>query len=157
MLESVAMDGQTDWQLGRADRLASTADITCGLQLGRADRLASTADITCGLQLGRADRLASTADITCGLQLGRADRLASTADITCGLQLGRAEKLRSVRNVLNVDGPEHHSVDHMKKRGVEKGSSRPSTFQIWKQPVFQKDNHWHGIEGNFGETAETQS
>ena len=59
----------------------------------------------------QADRLASTADITSGLQLGRADRLASTADFTSDLRLGRAEVLRGLRNFLNMDRPEHHSID----------------------------------------------
>ena len=49
-----------------------------------------------------------------------ADRLASTADITSGLQLGRAEVLRGLRNFLNMDRPEHHSIDRLKERGVEK-------------------------------------
>ena len=51
----------------------------------------------------------------------RADRLASTADITSGLQLGRAEMFRGLRDFLNMDRPEHHSIDHLKKREVEKG------------------------------------
>ena len=49
-------------------------------------------------------------------------RLANTADITSGLQLGRAEVLRGLRNFLNMDRPEHHSIDHLKERGLEKGS-----------------------------------
>ena len=46
----------------------------------------------------------------------RADRLASTADITSGLQLGRAEVLQGLRNFLNTDRPEHHSIDSLKER-----------------------------------------
>ena len=60
---------------------------------------------------------------------GRADRLASTADITSSLQLGRSEVLRGLRNFLNIDRPEHHSIDHLKGRGVEKGSIWHSTLQ----------------------------
>ena len=48
------------------------------------------------------------------------DRLASTADITLnnfGLQLGRAEVLRGLRNFLNKDRPEKHSIDHLKEKG----------------------------------------
>ena len=52
----------------------------------------------------------------------RADRLASTADITSGLQLGRTEVLRGLRNFVNMDRPEHHSIDRLQERGVEKGS-----------------------------------
>ena len=54
---------------------------------------------------------------------------ASTAEITSALQLGRAEVLRGLRNFLNRDRPEHHSIDRLKDRGVEKGSSRHSTLQ----------------------------
>ena len=46
-----------------------------------------------------------------------------------GLQLGRAEVLRGLRNFLNMDRPEHHSIDRLKERGVEKGSGRHSTLQ----------------------------
>ena len=48
------------------------------------------------------------------------------ADITSGLQLGRAEALRGLRNFLNIDRPEHHSIDRLKERGEEKGSSQHS-------------------------------
>ena len=70
----------------------------------------------------------------------RADRLASTADITSGLQLGRAEVLRGLRNFLNMDRPEHHSNDHLKERGVEKGSGRHSTLQGRQRSVFNQAN-----------------
>ena len=59
----------------------------------------------------------------------RADGLASTADITSGLQLGRVEVLRGLMNFLNMDRPEHHSIDRLKERGVEKGCGRHSTLQ----------------------------
>ena len=70
----------------------------------------------------------------------RADRLASTADITSGLQLGRAEVLRGLRNFLSTDKPEHHSIDRLKERGVEKGSGRHSTLQGWERSVFNQTN-----------------
>ena len=70
----------------------------------------------------------------------RADRLASTGDITSGLQLGRAEVLRGLRNFLNTDRPEHHSIDHLKERGVEKGSGRHSTLQGRERSVFNQAN-----------------
>ena len=70
----------------------------------------------------------------------RADRLASTADITSGLQLGRAEVLRGLRNFLSTDKPEHHSIDRLKERGVEKGSGRHSTLQGRKRSVFNQTN-----------------
>ena len=70
----------------------------------------------------------------------RADRLESTADITFGLQLGRAEVLRGLRNFLNTDKPEHHSIDRLKERGVEKGSGRHSTLQGQERSVFNQAN-----------------
>ena len=70
----------------------------------------------------------------------RADRLECTADITSGLQLGRAEVLRGLRNFLNMDKPEHHSIDRLKERGVEKGSDRHSTLQSRERSVFNQVN-----------------
>ena len=70
----------------------------------------------------------------------RADRLASTADITSGLQLGRAEVLWGLRNFLSTDKPEHHSIDRLKERGVEKGSGRHSTLQGRERSVFNQTN-----------------
>ena len=66
----------------------------------------------------------------------RADRLVSTADITSGLQLGRTEVLRGLRDFLNMDRSEHHITDHLKERGVEKGSGRQSTPQGQERSVF---------------------
>ena len=80
-----------------------------------------------------------------------ADRLASKADITSGLQLDRAEMFRGLRNFVNIDRPEHHSIDRLKDKGVEKGSGRHSTLR-GQEP----DKHWHCFEGNLGETAERQ-
>ena len=70
----------------------------------------------------------------------RADGLANTADITSGLQLGRAEVLRGLRNFLNMGRPEHHSIDRLKERGVEKGSGRHSTIQGRERSVFSQTN-----------------
>ena len=68
----------------------------------------------------------------------RADRLARTADITSGLHLGRAEVLRDLRNFLNMDRPEHHSIDRLKERGAEKGIGRHSTLQGRERSVFNQ-------------------
>ena len=83
----------------------------------------------------------------------RADRLASTADITSGLQLGSTEVLRGLKNVLNMDRPEHHSIDLMKERGEEKGNGRHSTLHGRERSVFNQVNTG-SFEGNLGETAE---
>ena len=68
----------------------------------------------------------------------RADRLASTADITSGLQVGRV--FRGLRNFLNMDRPEHHSIDCLKERRVEKGSGRHSTLQGRERSAFNETN-----------------
>ena len=61
-------------------------------------------------------------------------------DITSGLQLGRAEVLRGLRNFLKMDRPEHHSIDRLKEREVDKGSGRHSTLQGRKRFVFNQTN-----------------
>ena len=70
----------------------------------------------------------------------RAGRLASTADITFGLQLGRAEVLRGLRNFLNMDRPEYHSMDRLTERGMEEGSGPHSTLQGRERSVFNQAN-----------------
>ena len=70
----------------------------------------------------------------------RADRMASTADITSSLQLGRAEVLRGLRNFINTDKPEHHSIDRLKERGVGKGSGRHSILLGRERSVFNQAN-----------------
>ena len=69
-----------------------------------------------------------------------ADRLANTADITSGLQLGRAEVFRGLRNFLNIDRPDHHSIGRLKERGMEKGSGRHYTLRGRKRSVFNQTN-----------------
>ena len=53
-----------------------------------------------------------------------ADRLESTVHSTINLHLGKAEMLRDLRNFLNKEKPEPHSIDHLnlKGRGVEKSN-----------------------------------
>ena len=68
------------------------------------------------------------------------DRLAITSDITSGLWLGRAEVLRGLRNFLNMDRPESHSIDRLKERGMEKGTSRYSTLQGPERSAFNQTN-----------------
>ena len=85
----------------------------------------------------------------------RADRMASTADITSGLQLGRAEVLRGLRNFLYMNRQEHHIINRLKERGVEKGSGRHSTLRDRERSVpNQNKKNWHCFEGSLGETAE---
>ena len=70
----------------------------------------------------------------------RADRLVSTAHITSGMKLGMAQVLRGLRSCLNMDRPEHHSIDHLMERGVEKGNCRHSTHQGRERSVFNQTN-----------------
>ena len=53
---------------------------------------------------------------------------------------GQIDWLRGLRNFLNMDKPEHHSTDHLKERGVEKGSGRHSTLQGRERSVFNQAN-----------------
>ena len=62
--------------------------------------------------------------------------------------------LRGLRNFLNTDKPEHHSIDRLKERGVEKGSGRHSILQGRERSVFNQTNIGTVFEGNLGETAE---
>ena len=56
--------------------------------------------------------------------------------LTSDMQLSRAEVLRGLRNFLNMDRPEHHGIDRLKERGVEKGLTfhPPRTRTICVQP-----------------------
>ena len=58
--------------------------------------------------------------------------------MTSGLQLGSAEVLRGLRNFLNMDRSEYHSINNLRERGVEKGSVRQSTFRGRERPVFNQ-------------------
>ena len=57
-----------------------------------------------------------------------------------GLQLSSAEVLRGLRNFLNMDRPEHHSIDRLKERGVEKGSGRHCSPRSGERSVFNQTN-----------------
>ena len=57
-------------------------------------------------------------------------------------------------NFLNMDRPEHHSIDRLKERGVEKGSGRDSTLQGRERSVFNQTNNISTVSwGNLGKTA----
>ena len=66
----------------------------------------------------------------------RADRLAGTATIQEGLLLGKSEVLRQLRKLLQTkDQPQHHSVDRLQERGVQKGSGRWLTLGGWDRAI----------------------
>ena len=48
--------------------------------------------------------------------------------------------LRGLRNFLNMDRSQHHGIDRLKERGVEKGSGRRSTLQGMERSVFNQTN-----------------
>ena len=48
--------------------------------------------------------------------------------------------LGGLRKFLNIDRPEHHGIDRLKERGVEKGSGRHSTLQGRERSVFNQAN-----------------
>ena len=48
--------------------------------------------------------------------------------------------IRGLRNLLNTDKPEHHSIDRLKERGVETGNGRHSTLQGRERSVFNQTN-----------------
>ena len=54
---------------------------------------------------------------------------------------GGAKVLRSLRNFLNTDSPEHHSIDLIKERGVEKGSGRLPPIEVRERSVFNQTNN----------------
>ena len=89
----------------------------------------------------------------CGSQKESTNRLASITDMTSGLQPGKAEVLRWLRNVWNIDRPEHHSTDHRKERGGEKGSGdvQPSGD---RNDLFLARPALGLFWGQLGETAE---
>ena len=70
----------------------------------------------------------------------RADRLASTADITSSLHLGRAEVFGGWRNFLNMNRPEHHSIDHQNERGWRKEAADIPPSKGRERAVFRQTN-----------------
>jgi len=50
-------------------------------------------------------------------------------DLTSGLLLGRSEVLRSLRHYLQTQSQDHHTIDRLEERGVERGSARRSSLK----------------------------
>ena len=70
----------------------------------------------------------------------RADRLASEAIITSGLLLGRSEVLRDLRHYLRAQSQEHHTVDRLEERGVDRGSARRSSSKGRERAIVSQTN-----------------
>ena len=51
-----------------------------------------------------------------------------------------AQVFRGFRKCLNMDRPEHHSIDGLTEGGAEKGSGRHSTLQLRERSVFNLTN-----------------
>ena len=70
----------------------------------------------------------------------RADRLAGKATITNGLHLGRSEVLRNLRHCLQAQSQEHHTINHLEERGVERGSARQSSLKGRERAIVNQTN-----------------
>ena len=68
------------------------------------------------------------------------DRLANTAVITAGPQFGRTKVHRGMKDCQSMDRPVHHSIDHLKERRVEKGSSQHCILWVQEWSVFIRKN-----------------
>ena len=69
-----------------------------------------------------------------------ADRLAGKAAFTSGLLLGRSEVLRSLRYYLRAQSQGHHTIGHLKERGVERGSARRSYLKGRERAIVSQTN-----------------
>ena len=70
----------------------------------------------------------------------RADRLAGKATLTTGLLLGRSEVLRSLRYYLRAQSQEHHTIDRLEERGVDRGSARRSSLKGRERAIVNQTN-----------------
>ena len=70
----------------------------------------------------------------------QADRLAGKAPITNGLLLGRSEVLRSLRHYLREQSQEHHTIDRLEQKGVERGSARRSYLKGRERAIVSQTN-----------------
>ena len=70
----------------------------------------------------------------------RGDKLAVKATLTSGLLLGRSEVLRSLRHYLRAQSQGRHTIDHLEKRGVERGSARRSSLKGLERAIVNQSN-----------------
>ena len=69
----------------------------------------------------------------------RANRLAGKTTLTSGLLLGKLEVL-SLRHYLRAQSQEHHTIDHLEERGVERGSSGRSSLKGRERVIVSQTN-----------------
>ena len=84
----------------------------------------------------------------------RADRLAGKATLTSSFLLGRSEVLRSLRYYLRTQSQRHYTIDHLEKRGMERGSASQSSLKGRERVIVNQTKHWNCFKGNFGKTSE---
>ena len=84
----------------------------------------------------------------------RADRLADKATLTNGLLLGRSEVLRSLRHYLRAQSQEHHTVDRLEEKGVERGSARRSSLKGRERASVSQINTGQVSKVTLGKTSD---
>ena len=52
----------------------------------------------------------------------------------------RSEVLRSLRHYLRAQSQRRPTIDHQEKRGVERGSTRRSSFRGWERAIVSQTN-----------------
>ena len=87
----------------------------------------------------------------------RADRRTGKATITSGSLLERSEVLRSLRHLLRARSQGHHTIDHLEERGVERGSSRQSSFKGRERAIVNQTNTRTVSKATFGKRSERRS
>ena len=66
--------------------------------------------------------------------------LVFKAAITSRLCSGRSEVLRNLRQYLWIQNQEHHTIDDMEERGIEKDSGKWSTLKEWDRAIVNQTN-----------------
>ena len=141
----------------QVDGLAKTAaTTTCTPEINRRIDWQARQSSQLALHYQRTDRLANTGAIkTCSpsstdRQTGKHSRhqdMLSFINRQTDWQTQQSShhvyslaKQQCLITFLNTDRPQHHSIDRLKERGVEKGSGRHSTFRDRERSVFNQTN-----------------
>ena len=70
----------------------------------------------------------------------RADRPVGKATLTNSLLLGRSKVLRSFRHYLQAQSQGYQIIDHLEEKGVERGSTRWSSFKGRERAIISQKN-----------------
>ena len=57
-----------------------------------------------------------------------------------GLLLGRSEVVRSLRHYMRAQSQEHHTIDHLEERGMERGNARQSSLTGQEKAIVNLTN-----------------